>query len=54
VSARYIVLGIGCLFLVAAALRLMNQQWHLTPDVKSWLLIGTIFVAVSVWLLISR
>jgi hypothetical protein len=52
-GARYILLGLGGLFLVAALVRLAAEQWRIGPASRTWLFIGTLFVAVGLWLLYS-
>ena len=44
----FAVLGGG--FLLAAAIRLARDGWRVQPASKTWLIIGTIFVAVSCWI----
>jgi hypothetical protein len=50
-GAKYILLGLGCVFLIAAVSRLATDQWQMSPAPRAWLLIGGIFLAVGLWLL---
>ncbi len=52
-AAKYILLGVGCVFLLAAAVRLAATQWRMTPAARAWLLTGSIFVLVVIFLLSS-
>jgi hypothetical protein len=52
-AAQYILLGLGCVFLVAAVVRLAATQWRMTPAARAWLLTGSIFVLVAIFLLSS-
>jgi hypothetical protein len=53
-SAKYILLAVGSLFLIAAFWRFAASGWQVVPAVRTWLLIGVIFLAVALWLLNSR
>lgn len=44
---RYIFAVLGCVFLIAAVIRLAKQQWKIGPASKTWLIVGVIFVLVS-------
>ena len=46
--AKYILGALAVLFLVAGAIRRRETDGH--PQGKTWLLVGTIFAAVSAWL----
>lgn len=50
-AAKYILLSLGCVFLVAALSRLSADHWLMSPAARTWLLIGGIFLAVGLWLL---
>jgi hypothetical protein len=52
-NAKYILLGLGCVFLIAAFWRFAASGWEWAPAVRTWLLIGVIFLAVALWLLKS-
>jgi hypothetical protein len=52
-ATRYILLGVGCVFLAAAAARLAATQWRMTPAARAWLLTGGIFVLVALLLMSS-
>lgn len=52
-AAKYILLGAGCLFLIAALWRFASSGWQVVPAARTWLLIGVIFLAVALWLLKS-
>jgi hypothetical protein len=47
-AAKYILAGLALAFLAAGAVRLIGGPAH--PQGRTWLLIGVIFGAVSVWL----
>jgi len=51
-AAPYILAGLACVFLIAAALRLVAGGRR--SAVRTWLLIGAVFGAVSLWLFASR
>ena len=53
-AAKYILLGLSCVFLIAAVSRLATDQWHMSPAPRAWLLIAGIFLAVGLWLLHAR
>lgn len=44
---RYIFAVLGCAFLIAATLRLVRERWQIRPASKTWLIVGAIFVLVS-------
>jgi uncharacterized membrane protein HdeD (DUF308 family) len=48
--AKYILAGLAALFLAAAVLRLTGERGWSHPQVRTWLLLGGIFTAVSAWL----
>jgi len=48
-GARYILLGVGAFFLIAAVLRMGRQGWRISPAARTWLLVGVIFIAVAAW-----
>jgi hypothetical protein len=52
-AAKYILLCLGCCFLVAGLVRLAAHEWRMLPAARTWLLIGVIFLAVGMWLLYS-
>jgi hypothetical protein len=54
-KTQYILLAVGCVFLTAALWRLVGNGWQIVPTVRTWLLIGGIFLAVAlVGLLTAR
>jgi hypothetical protein len=53
-ATKYILLSLGCIFLMAAFWRLASSGWQLVPAARTWLIIGVIFLAVALWLLNSR
>ncbi len=52
-AAKYILAVLGVVFLAAALMRLWRGGGIGHPQTKTWLLIGVIFGAVSVWLWFS-
>jgi hypothetical protein len=50
VAAARILLFVGIAFLVVALLRTHRDGWRVGPAPRTWLLVGTIFVAISVFL----
>jgi len=46
--AKYILAGLGCAFLIAAAIRRLRHGPG--PQARTWLLVGGIFAVVSLWL----
>jgi hypothetical protein len=50
VSARYILFGVGAVFLIAAVIRMNRDGWRLGPASRTWLLVAAIFWAVALWL----
>lgn len=46
--AHFILAVIGCAFLIAGAVRRISGDRG--PQSRAWLLVGTIFAAVSTWL----
>ena len=48
-AAKYILAILGVVFLLAATVRLAKDQWRMGPAAKTWLIVGVIFVAVSLW-----
>jgi uncharacterized membrane protein HdeD (DUF308 family) len=53
-SAAYILVGVGAVFLVAAIVRLTRDQGRLHPQSRTWLLIAGIFAVVGIWLLTTQ
>jgi len=49
-NAKYILAIVGVGFLVAAGVRLVRAGGRLGPASKAWLIVGAVFVAVSLWL----
>ncbi|KAI5916447.1 MAG: hypothetical protein JSR64_06790 [Nitrospira sp.] len=49
-TAKVILPLLALLFLLFSVARLAAAGWRVTPASKAWLLIGTIFSAVSLWL----
>ena len=50
VIAKYILAGLGAVFLIAALLRLSRGGGVTHPQTRTWLLIAVIFATVSGWL----
>jgi uncharacterized membrane protein YdcZ (DUF606 family) len=50
VATKFILGVLSAVFLVLGVTRLLRDGGTLKPAAKSWLLIGGIFGAVSVWL----
>ena len=48
--AKYILCGLAAVFLAGAAFRLSGDRGLSHPQVRTWLLLGVIFGAVSAWL----
>lgn len=48
--ARTILAILALLFLVAATWRLVRDGGHMQPASRTWLLVASIFGAVSAWL----
>jgi hypothetical protein len=48
-AAKYILAIVGVVFLLIAAVRLAKDRGRIGPAAKTWLIIGVIFVAVSLW-----
>ena len=53
-SAAYILLGVGSVFLIAAIVRLTRNQGRLHPQSQTWFLISGIFAAVGIWLVTTQ
>jgi hypothetical protein len=49
--AKYILAALACVFLVAGALAIARPQRRIQG--RTWLLVGGIFAAVSLWLFAS-
>jgi hypothetical protein len=49
-AAKYILAALSALFLVLAVWRMASGDARTHPQTRTWLLIGIIFAAVSVWL----
>jgi hypothetical protein len=49
-AAKYILATLACVFLTAAALGSARRR----PQSRTWLLVGGIFAAVSLWLFADR
>ena len=49
-AAKYILAGLALAFLLAGAARLVGVSGRPNAQGRTWLLIGIIFGAVSVWL----
>ena len=49
-SAKYILAGLGAVFLIAALARLSRGGVGSHPQTRTWLLIAVIFGGVSGWL----
>jgi uncharacterized membrane protein YoaK (UPF0700 family) len=52
-AAKYVLAALAIVFLVLAATRFARDGRRMTPASKSWLLVGAIFLAVSLWLFAS-
>jgi hypothetical protein len=52
-AARYMLAGLAVAFLVASLVPLVCRR-ALDPRRKTWLVIGLIFAAISVWLFSQR
>ena len=52
-AAKYILAALSAVFLVLAASRLARGGRASHPQTRTWLLIGTIFAAVSAWLFLQ-
>jgi cytochrome c oxidase assembly factor CtaG len=50
-SAAYMILVVGVVFLIAGSVRLSRDGGRLHPQSRTWLLIAGIFVAVGTWLI---
>jgi len=50
VITKYILAGLGTVFLIAALLRLSRVGGVTHPQTRTWLLIAVIFATVSGWL----
>jgi len=50
VAAKYILTVVAVAFVAAALMRMLRGDGISHPQTKTWLLIGVIFAAVSVWL----
>jgi hypothetical protein len=50
VIAKYILAGLGALFLIAALVRVSRGGGIAHPQTPTWLLIAIIFASVSGWL----
>jgi hypothetical protein len=51
--ARYIILVVGCVFLVLGTIRGMGAGWR-HPQARTWLVVGAIFLAVAIYLSVSQ
>jgi hypothetical protein len=49
-AAKYIFAALALTFLIAAAMTRRRAGGRPHPAQKTWLLVGTIFAAVSIWL----
>jgi hypothetical protein len=49
-AAKYILAVFSVVFFIAAIVRLARDKGRLAPASKTWLLVGFIFAAVSIWL----
>jgi len=49
-ATKYVLLGLGCLFLLAGSVRWARQRQP-RGAARTWLLVGGIFVIVGLWLL---
>ena len=49
-GAKYILAALSVIFLVLAASRLARGGGASHPQTRTWLLVGIIFGAVSIWL----
>ena len=49
IDAKIVITVLGPLFLLAGAWR-FSQAGRLVPQAKTWLIIGSIFIAVAAWL----
>ena len=49
-ATKYILLGLGCIFLLAGWVRWARQR-RARGAARTWLLVGSIFVIVGLWLL---
>ena len=52
-AARYILSVLSAVFLALAGLRIWRDSGRIQPASRTWLLIGTIFALVSVYLWIA-
>lgn len=48
-TTKYILGGLGLVFLIAAIVRLARDGGKIGPAAKTWLIIGAIFTAVAAW-----
>jgi hypothetical protein len=49
-NARYILSVLAVVFLALALRQLSRNGWRIDPKSRAWLLTGTAFGAVSLWL----
>jgi hypothetical protein len=49
-ATRYILLGLGCVFLLAGLVRWAHHR-RARGAARTWLLVGGLFVIVGLWLL---
>ena len=49
-AAKYILVLLGALFLVFAAIRVAREHGHIGPASRTWLIVGCVFLLVSLWL----
>ena len=53
-ATKYILATLSVVFLARAVIRMANSSRGAHPQVRTWLLIGVIFGAVSAWLFYQR
>ena len=51
-AAKYILAGLAIVFITLAARRMAQQPGAPAGQARTWLLVGAIFGAVSVWLFV--
>lgn len=48
-ATKYVLAALGAVFLILGATRFVRDGRRITPASKSWLLVGAIFLGVSLW-----
>ena len=49
-AAKYILVVVAAVFLLAALIRLVRDGGHIGPASRTWMLVAVIFAMVSTWL----